>query len=562
MKKQLLNIAFLFATAGVAIAQNYSGGSGTVADPFQIATKADLKYLSENNIDWNKNFIQTADIIFTSADFSSTGAFYYNGLGFQPIGSGLPLFSGNYNGNHHLVDSLYINRPSEAAVGLFSQTTNTVLITNLGCTNINISSSYNVGGMVGYNFGTIRNCYSSGTVNGVVSDNFSIGGLVGNNTGLIENSYSVANVNGGNQVGGLVGENFENIYNCYSNGTVGGNSLVGGFVGNNDGYIYKSYCYGAIVGGTLPGGFAGENNLNIVNCFWNNQIYSTDNSGTGCTGITTVAMQNQTTFTAATWDFIGETTNGTNDVWQMNCTTNNGYPVLFWQSLNTAPIISGSPIVTNVSCNGNNDGMIDLTPSGGSSPYSFLWSSNATTEDISGLVPGNYSVTITDFNMCTGTHNFTITEPAVLDLTTTTNSITITATATGVTYQWVNCATNSAIAGETAQSFTATANGSYAVIVTNGSCSDTSTCVTITTVGLTNLESSNLVVYPNPSTGIFVLEGLAIGSILEVTNPMGQLIFTTTTTDFKTLIDLSNESNGIYFVKMNNYNLHMLIKQD
>ncbi len=67
-----------------------------------------------------------------------------------------------------------------------------------------------------------------------------------------------------------------------------------------------------------------------------------------------------------------------------------------------ATAIELSCIVNNTSSSGESDGSIDLSCSGGNPPYTYLWSDGSTTEDISGLTEGGYSVTVTDANGCTG----------------------------------------------------------------------------------------------------------------------------------------------------------------
>ncbi|MFN8298182.1 MAG: gliding motility-associated C-terminal domain-containing protein [Chitinophagales bacterium] len=73
-----------------------------------------------------------------------------------------------------------------------------------------------------------------------------------------------------------------------------------------------------------------------------------------------------------------------------------------------------STVVTNISCNGNNTGAVDLTVSGGTLNYSFAWSNGATTEDLSGLAQGVYTVTVTDGNGCTATASAIVTQPNAL----------------------------------------------------------------------------------------------------------------------------------------------------
>src|SRR5690606_11684754 len=100
-----------------------------------------------------------------------------------------------------------------------------------------------------------------------------------------------------------------------------------------------------------------------------------------------------------------------------------------------------------------------------------------------------------------------------VDITTTDSENTITANATGATYQWINCSDNSAISGETDASFTATQSGDYAVIVTEGSCTDTSACVNVIVTSINTIDNNTNQhkVYPNPTTGKVIISNYHTG---------------------------------------------------
>ncbi|MBN4065969.1 PKD domain-containing protein [Candidatus Amoebophilus asiaticus] len=95
-------------------------------------------------------------------------------------------------------------------------------------------------------------------------------------------------------------------------------------------------------------------------------------------------------------------------------TDNNGCNVNATTTITEPTLISTSTTITNVSCNGGSDGAIDLTVSGGTLPYTFSWSNGGTTEDISGLSVGNYTVLITDANGCTANEFASVAQPTLI----------------------------------------------------------------------------------------------------------------------------------------------------
>jgi hypothetical protein len=233
-----------------------------------------------------------------------------------------------------------------------------------------VSGKGTVGGLVGDNRHAVINCQSGCTVTG----DSDVGGLVGNNNGSVTNCCSTGTVNGGSSVGGLVGRHRGSITQSCSTGGVSGKDAVAGLVGRNGicsmlhrllrpGDIHRSYSAGAVKGETSVGGLIGEDNYgSIRQCYSTGAVsgsaqvdgllsgrapamdvtaifdvtasfWDVETSGltisSGGQGKTTAQMQAASTFLSAGWDFIGETKNGTEDIWWID--EGKDYPRLWWQ---------------------------------------------------------------------------------------------------------------------------------------------------------------------------------------------------------------------------------------
>jgi hypothetical protein len=86
--------------------------------------------------------------------------------------------------------------------------------------------------------------------------------------------------------------------------------------------------------------------------------------------------------------------------------------------------LGATAVLTNVVCFGQTSGLINLTPTGGTAPYTFSWNNGQATEDITNLSAGNYAAIITDYNSCTYNYSATLTEPSTpISLSTTSNDV-------------------------------------------------------------------------------------------------------------------------------------------
>lgn len=153
------------------------------------------------------------------------GAYYNNGLGWEPIGNSDTPFTGVFDGQNHHIIGMIMNRPAEDNVGLFGYTDN-ALIKSVVLENCAVTGKNDVGGLIGKGIATpVYGCKFEG---GMVSGSSNIGGLIGEmvdnvtisnckNKGIINSQCASGNVGG---IGGLVPSGI--IKNCINVGVVKG----------------------------------------------------------------------------------------------------------------------------------------------------------------------------------------------------------------------------------------------------------------------------------------------------------------------------------------------------
>ncbi|MGA2677759.1 MAG: GLUG motif-containing protein [Sedimentisphaerales bacterium] len=314
--KRVIFALLVIAAGSIPTLAKYSGGTGDPNNPYKIATKADLLALRDNTGDYGKCFILTADInmegqVFTTAIIAPDTS---SSVGFQGT-----AFTGIFDGNGLKITNFTINGGSNQYLGLFGQINSGGSVKNLGLEDCSVSGQYDLGGLVGYNYGSISNCYSTGLVNNDSSGSTNVGGLVGRNGGSIRNCYSTGPVNGSFDsfdVGGLVGYHTGGyISNCYSTGDVTGDvnsgyesgGLSGGLVGYSESNISDCYSTGAVSGFSGVGGLVGYiESGNISDCYSTGAVSSFYDLG-GLVGWNSGSISNcySTGAVNGSWDNIG-----------------------------------------------------------------------------------------------------------------------------------------------------------------------------------------------------------------------------------------------------------------
>ncbi len=176
---------------------------------------------------------------------------FTNELGFLPIALNREeFFSGIFNGNGNIIKNLYINRPEDNYIGLFSEILSSSLIEHLGIEDANITGGMRTGILTGEARGTIKNIYVTGEVVGTSH----VGGIAGIGSGaldftsVIEDSYSLANINatssGGSGIGYVSNIQLNRIFAAGDvTVSIPNQAWAGILIGNDGSSVSVNNCY-------------------------------------------------------------------------------------------------------------------------------------------------------------------------------------------------------------------------------------------------------------------------------------------------------------------------------
>ena len=274
---------------------------------YDEATNTYTVYTAKGLLDWSEaaradlttNLVLAADITLTGENNWTPVGAYDNDVSDENNTE----YIGTINGGGHTITGLHINNNSDdqgfiSALGEGGTVKNLTFadvhmtagqysgivagnskgtIENCHVTsgvNSYIHGSQCVGGIVGYNIGSVTGCTNGGTVSGSGSY---VGGIVGQGTvdAVITNCTNSGTVSGEDQyVGGIVGENLGSVTNCTNSGTVSGTDYyVGGIAGSISHRATAIGCYNTadVTGGSYVGGIAGymssDFGATITNCY-------------------------------------------------------------------------------------------------------------------------------------------------------------------------------------------------------------------------------------------------------------------------------------------------------
>ena len=276
---RVLLLALAVCLLSMPAEAKYSGGNGTLTEPYRISTAEEMNSIGADTNDWDKHFILINDINLAA----------YTGTAFNLIGTPFNPFNGTFDGNDHSILNFSYTTTATDNIGLFRYIEDpNAEIKNLSLVapQVNAGTGWFVGALVGQlAYGSVNACHvrdgyvsAQSVVGGLVGENFygridnssssslvwgqanHVGGLTGASRGRISGCYSTGEASGGNYVGGLVGRNYYGqVSDCYSASDVSGDDYIGGLLGYNADEIAGCYSVGYVSGDVNVGGLVGYN---------------------------------------------------------------------------------------------------------------------------------------------------------------------------------------------------------------------------------------------------------------------------------------------------------------
>ena len=242
-------------------------------------------------------------------------------------------------------------------------------------------------------------------------------------------------------------------------------------------------------------------------------ILSTTKTDVACNGGNTGAIDLTVNSGQAPYAYVWNTTATIEDPsgmiagsYSVTVTDNAGCTAITAVTITEPALLSFTETHQNVLCNGGNTGSIDVTATGGSLPYTYVWNDAVLSEDRTSIPTANYSVTVTDNHLCSASLTVNITEPTALAISEThvdvpcgggnagSIDITVSGATLPYTYLW-----NDAITTEDRNSLS---TGNYTVTATdNNLCSVSISVPVISTAGLTISETHTNVLCNGGSSG-------------------------------------------------------------
>jgi hypothetical protein len=184
-------------------------------------------------------------------------------------------------------------------------------------------------------------------------------------------------------------------------------------------------------------------------------------------------------------------------LYSLTVTDANGCRIVDTKDVLNFSSVTLSSSSNSLTCGNAGTGFVDLTVNGSTAPYTYIWSTGATTEDINGLNTGNYEVTVSDANACIYSDTYTVNGPTTLSFNAVNTSspscgvlvdglidVSVAGGVTPYSYLWST--------GATTEDLNGVANGSYSVTVTDANGCQTNISTTMNIVSTVQITVDNV----------------------------------------------------------------------